>query len=68
MHDPGNGWPEYRRFVVTELKRIAAIERDVKHIRLDMAVLRTKMYVASATAALFFSGLLTAIFHVLWSD
>ena len=41
-----NGWPEYQRLVLAELTRldetVQQVKRDVEHIRISVAVLRTK--------------------------
>tara|TARA_R100000306_G_scaffold61695_2_gene65096 strand:- start:439 stop:654 length:216 start_codon:yes stop_codon:yes gene_type:complete len=44
--DKDNGWPEYQRLVLAELSRldgnVQQVKKDVEHIRLTVAVLRTK--------------------------
>lgn len=41
-----NGWPEYQRLVLAELARLdegmQQVQKDVEHIRVTVAVLRTK--------------------------
>lgn len=41
-----NGWPEYQRLVLAELTRLdegmQQVQKDVEHIRITLAVLRTK--------------------------
>lgn len=43
---PENGWPEYQRLVLAELTRldetVQQVKKDVEHIRISVAVLRTK--------------------------
>ena len=46
MSDASNGWNEYQRLVISELKRLDAnvhsVQTDVTQIRLCLAVLRTR--------------------------
>ncbi len=60
-----NGWNEYKKFVVQELRRsndrLQGIENKLSQIEREIAVLKTKMYVGSAFVAVIFSGLVTII-------
>lgn len=59
----GNGWNEYKQFVVQELRRsndrLKGIEDRLIEIERELAVLKTKMYIGSAFVAVIFSGLVT---------
>jgi len=59
----GNGWGEYKKFVVQELRRsndrLTGIEDRLIGIEKELAVLKTKMYIGSAFIAVIFSGLVT---------
>jgi len=67
--ESGNGWVEYRKFVTESLggtqKRLDKIEGRLQNIEKDIAILRTKMYIASATAAVIFSSITTTTILVL---
>jgi hypothetical protein len=61
----GNGWNEYKQFVVQELKRsskkLENIEKRLIIIEQEIAIIKTKMYVGSAVIAVIFSGLVSLI-------
>ena len=61
----GNGWNEYKQFVVQELKRsskkLENIEQRLIIIEQEIAIIKTKMYVGSAVIAVIFSGLVSLI-------
>ena len=65
----GNGWNEYKQFVVQELKRsndrLKGIEDRLIDIERELAVLKTKMYVGSAFVAVIFSGVVTLMVDAL---
>ena len=53
MTDPsGNGWVEYRKFVVSALEintnQLNVIETRLRKMEQDITMLKTKLYVASA--------------------
>lgn len=64
-----NGWDEYRKLVILELKRngdrLTQVERRLNSIDRNISEIRTKIYMASAITAMVFSGILTAIFKFL---
>ena len=59
----GNGWDEYRKLVILELKRngdrLEKVERRLNSIDRHIAEIKTKMYMASAVSAIIFSGIIT---------
>ena len=58
-----NGWSEYRKLVVVELARCAdrltEVEKRLNSIDKHISSIQTKIYMASAMAALVFSGIMT---------
>ena len=64
-----NGWEEYKRLVLSEIKRngdrLHQVEKRLLSIDRNIAEIRTKIYMASAVSAMIFSGILTAIFKFL---
>ena len=66
MSDPtGNGWTEYRKFVVETLdhnkKQLFGIERRLRKMEQDIVMLKTKVYVASAGIGLIVSAAISLI-------
>jgi hypothetical protein len=64
-----NGWIEYKRFVVTSLesthRRLNNIDTRLRTIERDIAIIKTKMYVAAAGVAIVFSSAIAVLFRVL---
>jgi len=58
-----NGWSEYRKLVIVELarceERLTGIEKRLNSIDAHISAIQTKIYMASAVAALIFSGIMT---------
>ena len=58
-----NGWDEYRKLVILELKRngsrLEKVERRLNSIDRHIAEMKAKMYMASAVSAIIFSGIIT---------
>ena len=58
-----NGWDEYRKLVILELKRngdrLEKVERRLNSIDRHISEIRTKMYMASAISAIIFSAIIT---------
>tara|TARA_Y100001973_G_C5205408_1_gene341138 strand:- start:1126 stop:1341 length:216 start_codon:yes stop_codon:yes gene_type:complete len=66
MTDPsGNGWVEYRKFVVETLdlnkKQLHGIESRLRKMEQDIVMLKTKMYVASACIGISVSGIVSLL-------
>ena len=66
MADPsGNGWVEYRKFVVETLdlnkKQLHGIESRLRKMEQDIVMLKTKMYVASACIGVSVSGIVSLL-------
>jgi len=66
MTDPsGNGWVEYRKFVVETLdlnkKQLHGIESRLRKMEQDIVMLKTKMYVASACIGVSVSGIVSLL-------
>ena len=66
MTDPsGNGWVEYRKFVVETLdlnkKQLHGIESRLRKMEQDIVMLKTKMYVASACFGVSVSGIVSLL-------
>lgn len=66
MTDPsGNGWVEYRKFVVETLdlnkKQLHGIESRLRKMEQDIVMLKTKMYVASACIGISVSGVVSLL-------
>tara|TARA_R100000152_G_C6694378_1_gene125260 strand:- start:323 stop:538 length:216 start_codon:yes stop_codon:yes gene_type:complete len=66
MTDPsGNGWVEYRKFVVETLdlnkKQLHGIESRLRKMEQDIVMLKTKMYVASACIGVAVSGIVSLL-------
>ena len=59
----GNGWDEYRKLVILELKRngdrLEKVERRLNSIDRNITEIKTKMYMASAVSAIIFSSIIT---------
>lgn len=69
MTDPsGNGWVEYRKFVVETLdlnkKQLHGIENRLRRMEQDIVMLKTKVYVASAVIGFTVSGLISILVSV----
>ena len=61
MTDPsGNGWVEYRKFVVETLdinkRQLQGIESRLRKMEQDIIMLKTKVYIASAGIGVVVSG------------
>ena len=58
-----NGWDEYKRLVVHELERanlrLGVVDKRLSKIEKNLAIVQTKVYVASAVVAMLFSGLVS---------
>jgi hypothetical protein len=58
-------WNEYKKLVLAELKRannrLLVIESDLVDIKRELAVLKTKVYVGTATVAMIFSGVISLV-------
>ena len=66
MTDPsGNGWVEYRKFVVETLdlnkKQLHGIESRLRKMEQDIVMLKTKMYVASACIGISVSSIVSLL-------
>ena len=66
MTDPsGNGWVEYRKFVVETIdlnkKQLHGIESRLRKMEQDIVMLKTKMYVASACIGVSVSGIVSLL-------
>jgi hypothetical protein len=66
MADPsGNGWTEYRKFVVEALDhnrgQLHGIERRLRNMERDIVMLKTKIYIASASIGLVVSVTISLI-------
>ena len=64
-----NGWDEYRKLVMVEIKRngdrITRVENRLGSIDRHIAEMKTKMYVASTISAIIFSAVITVAFKFL---
>jgi len=60
-----NGWDEYKRLVVHELERanlrLGVVDKRLSKIEKNLAIVQTKVYVASAVVAMLFSGLVSFV-------
>ena len=60
MENPSDSWVEYRKFVVETLdinkKQLYGIESRLRRMEQDIVMLKTKMYVASASIGIVVSG------------
>jgi len=60
-----NGWDEYKRLVVHELERanlrLGVVDKRLSKIEKNLAIVQTKVYVASAIVAMLFSGLVSFV-------
>lgn len=58
-----NGWPEYRRLVLAELKRledkISCLERKIDAARLDLSALKGRASVWGAVGGVITAGLVS---------
>ena len=66
MTDPsGNGWVEYRKFVVETLdinkKQLHGIENRLRRMEQDIVMLKTKVYIASAVIGFTVSGVISLL-------
>jgi hypothetical protein len=66
MTDPsGNGWAEYRKFVVSALevnkKQLHGIETRLRSMEQDIVMLKTKVYISSALIGLTVSGIISLL-------
>ena len=66
MTDPsGNGWVEYRKFVVENLdlnkKQLHGIENRLRKMEQDIVMLKTKVYIASAVIGFAVSGVISLL-------
>ena len=66
MSDPsGNGWVEYRKFVVETLdlnkKQLHGIENRLRKMEQDIVMLKTKVYIASAVIGFAVSGVISLL-------
>ncbi len=61
----GNGWVEYRKFVVETLdynkKQLHGIEDRLRRMEQDIVMLKTKVYVASAVIGVTVSGVISLL-------
>ena len=61
----GNGWDEYRKLVILELKRngnrLEKVERRLNSIDRHITDMKAKMYMASTISAIIFSGMITLV-------
>lgn len=71
MAPKDDNWNEYRRHVVNSLSktgdRLDSIDERLRSIERDLAVIRTKIYVAAGTAAIIFSAIATIFFQLVAS-
>ena len=67
--DPsGNGWIEYRKFVVETLdinkKQLYGIESRLRKMESDIIMLKTKLYIASACIGVTVSGIVSLLLGI----
>lgn len=64
-----NGWDEYRKLVMTEIKRngerLTRVENRLNSIDRHITEMKTKMYTASTISAIIFSAIITVAFKFL---
>ena len=65
----GDGWVEYRKFVVESLdynkKQLHGIERRLRSMEQEIVMLKTKVYVASAVIGVTVSGIISLLVTVI---
>lgn len=59
-------WVEYKKLIMSRLDDVAELERDITNLKIQLAVLTTKVLLITGGVALVVSGVVTGIInHIL---